>query len=141
MNTQRGFTLIELLVVVAIIVAIAAAIIPLVLQFAGRGEDAAKATELDSVQTAIDAMMTVEFLFELTPGGSLTAPIVVDNSEADHLALTATAFAPGVTLLDFLRDPHTIYCYTWGAGGLIEQSPDPVDHVHPADPGDLTCPP
>ncbi|MCI0811046.1 MAG: prepilin-type N-terminal cleavage/methylation domain-containing protein, partial [Chloroflexi bacterium] len=34
---QKGFTLIELLVVVGIIVALAAVIVPLVIQFSGRG--------------------------------------------------------------------------------------------------------
>ena len=35
---QKGFTLIELLVVVGIIVALAAVIVPMVIQFSGRGD-------------------------------------------------------------------------------------------------------
>ena len=37
-ESQKGFTLIELLVVVGIIVALAAVIVPLVVQFSGRGD-------------------------------------------------------------------------------------------------------
>ena len=39
---QKGFTLIELLVVVGIIVALAAVIVRLVVQFAGRGDTGAR---------------------------------------------------------------------------------------------------
>ncbi len=42
---QKGFTLIELLVVVGIIVALAAVIVPLVIQFAGKGDEGAQANE------------------------------------------------------------------------------------------------
>jgi len=42
---QKGFTLIELLVVVGIIVALAAVIVPLVIQFSGRGDTGAANAE------------------------------------------------------------------------------------------------
>ena len=40
-GSEKGFTLIELLVVVGIIVALAAVIVPLVIQFSGRGDNGA----------------------------------------------------------------------------------------------------
>ena len=54
---QKGFTLIELLVVVGIIVALAAVIVPMVIQFSGRGDAGAATAEWDSIQSAIDTMM------------------------------------------------------------------------------------
>ena len=55
---QNGFTLIELLIVVGIIVALAAVIIPLVIQFSDKGQEGSRAAEAEGVQTAIDVMMT-----------------------------------------------------------------------------------
>ena len=55
---QKGFTLIELLVVVGIIVALAAVIVPLVIQFSGRGDEGAATAEWDAIQSAIDTMMS-----------------------------------------------------------------------------------
>jgi type II secretory pathway pseudopilin PulG len=52
---EEGFTLAELLVVVGIVVGLAAVILPNVGRFTGEGQRGALATELASVQTAIDA--------------------------------------------------------------------------------------
>ena len=57
--SESGFTLIEMLIVVGIIVALAAAIVPQVVQFGGKGEEGTKATELQTVQTAIDNAMAI----------------------------------------------------------------------------------
>ena len=104
---QKGFTLIELLVVVGIIVALAAVIVPLVIQFAGRGEVGAASAEWDAIQSAIDTMMADNTLTTVTAGGALA--FIRDD----------TPFGDGNTLDDYLRDPTTAYCYTWEASGRI----------------------
>ncbi len=84
MKGEKGFTLIEMLVVIGIIIALAAVIIPLVLQFAGKGEEGARSAEFDSVQTGIDAMMADLFIFEIDGGGTLVDPIVANNSDISN---------------------------------------------------------
>ena len=54
---QGGFTLIEMIVVVSIIVVLAAVIVPKNLRFIGSGEQGAKDSEAENVQTALDGMM------------------------------------------------------------------------------------
>src|SRR3989338_6428597 len=55
---EKGFTLIELLIVVAILGVLAAIVIPNVGRFIGRGKTEAAATELKSIQSATQSMMT-----------------------------------------------------------------------------------
>ena len=54
---QRGFTLIELLVVIGIIVALAAVMVPMIVNFSGEGAEAAENQEWDRVRNVIDLMM------------------------------------------------------------------------------------
>ncbi len=130
MKGEKGFTLIEMLVVIGIIIALAAVIIPLVLQFAGKGEEGARSAEFDSVQTGIDAMMADLFIFELKAGGSEIDPIVVNISDDDHAGMTLTTFndAEDLFISDYLRDSHTNYCYIWDTTGrILDQSEKPLD--------------
>jgi len=55
---QRGFTLIELLVVIAILGVLAAIVIPNTSSFIGSGDESAKETEKDNVQTAVISAMS-----------------------------------------------------------------------------------
>ncbi len=131
---EKGFTLIELLVVVGIIVVLAAIIIPLVLQFANSGEQGARAGELDSIQTAIDAMMVGEGAYIIDDGGSISNPIVAHNLDEDHLDWTKTVFivlnGDNITLEDYLRESHTAYCYIWDSTGrILDQSAKPVEET------------
>ena len=108
---QKGFTLIELLVVVGIIVALAAVIVPLVIQFSGRGDAGAATAEWDSIQSAIDTLMADKTLTAVAPSVGSTAKIT-DSFDFDAGAGTEN-------LSTYVRDPSTIYCYTWANTGRI----------------------
>ena len=107
---QKGFTLIELLVVVGIIVALAAVIVPLVIQFSGRGDTSAQNAEWDSIQSAIDTMMADNTLTTVTAGAA--AAFITDSFDFDAGAGTQN-------LSTYLRDSSTTYCYTWAATSRI----------------------
>ena len=107
---QKGFTLIELLVVVGIIVALAAVIVPMVIQFSGRGDEGAARAEWDSIQSAIDTMMADNTLTAVTAGSS--AVFITDSFDFDAGSGTQN-------LSTYLRDSSTAYCYTWAASGRV----------------------
>ncbi len=107
---QRGFTLIELLVVVGIIVALAAVIVPLVVQFSGRGDEGAAAAEWDAIQSSIDTMMADTSMTTVTAGAS--AAFITDSIDFDAGVGTQN-------LATYLRDPSTSFCYTWATTGRI----------------------
>lgn len=107
---EKGFTLIELLVVVGIIVALAAVIVPLVIQFSGRGDTGAASAEWDAIQSAIDTMMADQALTSVTAGAD--AAFITDSFD----------FEVGVgtqNLSTYVRDATTTYCYTWASSGRI----------------------
>jgi prepilin-type N-terminal cleavage/methylation domain-containing protein len=107
---RNGFTLIELLVVVGIIVALAAVIVPLVIQFSGRGDTGAANAEWDAIQSAIDTMMADNALTAVVDGDD--AAFITDSLDFD--AGTGTQDLSG-----YLRDTSTTYCYTWATSGRI----------------------
>ena len=107
---QRGFTLIELLVVVGIIVALSAVIVPLVIQFAGRGDEGAAAAEWTTIQSTIDTMMADNTMLTVADGAS--AAFITDSFDFDAGGGTQNLAA-------YLRDSSTAYCYTWATSGQV----------------------
>ncbi len=112
-RSQAGFTLAELLVVVAIVVGLAAVILPNVGRFTGEGERGALATELASVQTALDA-------YAANPSNTFNA-----STAWARTLQTGAGGANGVTLAGYLRLPNgasdTVDRYCWDAAGSARQ--------------------
>ena len=111
---QQGFTLIEMLVVIGIIVALAAVIVPLVIQFSGEGADASADAEWDAVQTTIDIMMADNEMDPgtITPGSGAAGSQITDTQDLGSAAGTQS-------LANYTRDPLTNYCYTWDNTGRL----------------------
>ena len=109
-RSQAGFTLAELLVVVGIVVGLAAVILPNVGRFTGEGEKGALATELASVQTAVDAY-GADAANTITAATGWTNDLVSGSS--------------GVNLSGYLRLPSastvTADRYCWGSDGTVRQ--------------------
>ena len=114
---QEGFTLVGLLITVGIIVALAAIIIPLVIQFADKGDEGSHAAEANAVQTAVSTMMTKNSSANVT----------------ERLLGDSAAIEPGETFGilsgdifdDYMRmDGLDTECsYYWNGQGSIIQDP------------------
>ncbi len=109
-RNQRGFTLVEMLVVIGIIVALAAVIVPLVIQFAGDGAEAAENAEWDAVQTTVDTMMADQEMSAVSPQS--TSLRISDTLDWDAGSGTQT-------LAEYTRDPNTNFCYQWANTGRL----------------------
>ncbi len=102
-KSESGFTLIEMLIVVGIIVALAAAIVPQVVSFSGKGEEGKKTSEKSTVQSAMDAMMAEK--------GITTVTAVTTNGINDW---TANPAGTGAATLDgymAITSSEWFYCY------------------------------
>ena len=114
-RSESGFTLIEMLIVVGIIVALAAAIVPQVVSFGGKGEEGEKSSEKSTVQLAMDAMLAD------VGGTSVTAETGTGKSDF-------TAFPTGgikiVTLDGYMTVTSTKWFYCWDANGKITAQQD-----------------
>ncbi len=108
---QKGFTLIEMLVVVGIIVALAAIIVPLVISFAGSGEDAAQKGEVETVQTAIQSLMVDNDLSSVSASAS--------GAGGEKINSTGTQFHASITMAAYMDQAATQYCYRWDTSGRI----------------------
>ena len=116
---QQGFTLMEMIVVVGIIAVLAAAIVPNIGKFIGTGEQGAKDAEWESVEMAMNAMMS--------DAAVTTVTALVGNSTATWDALpTAVATDPGTAPLfgaavadQYIQANPTAYFYCYDGNGQI----------------------
>ncbi len=119
-RSQKGFTLIEMIVVVGIIAVLAVVIIPNVGKFIGTGEQGAKDAELESVETAMNAMMAERSVNLVTAEATTarrdwtTYPIIT-GGDPDTVPLYG-----GTVDLQYLQEDTTVYWYCFDANGKIQ---------------------
>ncbi len=109
-KNQKGFTLVELLVVVAIIVALAAVVVPLTVQFAAKAEEGASAGELDTVQTVMDAAMADQLVLAVSAASGAV-------SSVSNFAGTPAEITGGLGA--YMRKTQTTYQFCWDATGTV----------------------
>ena len=115
---ESGFTLIEMLIVVGIIVALAAAIVPQVVQFGGSGEEGDQASELATIQTAMDSMMDDVGIDDIQ------TRVNSENDWVHNVTSSDPAYDSGTettTLQNYLRVTSTTWFYCWTTAGKVSQ--------------------
>ena len=109
---DAGLTLFELLIVVAILAALLAIIVPNLGSLSGRGKTGVAKIEQDTVQNAIDAMMTQEGISTVTARSGL--------SNQGWSALPLNAAGTPVPLTSYgLKNATTTFFYCWDTAGQV----------------------
>ena len=112
-SNESGFTLIELLIVVGIIVALAAAIVPQVVQFGETRTTAQRVTEKETIQTGFENMMVEKAPTALTANTGVAAT-AVNGWTAQPTGTSTVPLYPG-----YFQNSTSTYFYCWGTDGRI----------------------
>jgi type IV pilus assembly protein PilA len=121
---ERGFTLVELLVVLAVLAILIAIVVPNLAGITGGARRKAAETELDTVQAAMDSMMSNEEAVLVAPDGSDDIISVNETVMMTYIAGydpdtgTDTYATKDVT---WLLRTKTNGTYTWESNGRVWQ--------------------
>ncbi|MBI4294577.1 MAG: type II secretion system protein [Chloroflexi bacterium] len=119
LKKQAGFTLVELLVVVAIVVGLAAAIIPNVSRFSDSGRTGGAASEINTLQASLDAAIADNNITTVTAQSAVSdfSSTGAEDFTGDPLAVPSTA---KYLYPDYLRIKDAAYGpYSWDVNGLV----------------------
>ena len=108
LNSERGYTLTELLIVVAILGILVAVVLPNFTGLLGGAKTNSAASELNIVQTAVDAKMAA---------GSLTTTTAITSATSD---MTTAAGGFGLAP-SYMRSTATKGTYTVAGTGTVTQ--------------------
>jgi len=117
MRNERGFTLVELLVVLAIMAILIAIVVPNLAGLTGGAQETACEQEFDTVQMAMDVLMTNNSAVSVTAGGPFALTSTSSITYWDYLGADY-----GATIA--LRDT-TDGTYSWDTTGAITQATCP----------------
>jgi len=124
---ERGFTLVELLVVLAVLAILIAIVVPNLAGITGGARRAAAETELDTIQSAMDSMMSNEEAISVEPRLTANAATIAVNSSIVMTYIAGynpetqqdTYLSKSVT---WLLRTSTHGKYTWDASGTVTQT-------------------
>ena len=114
-RSELGFTLIEMLIVVGIIVALAAAIVPQVVSFGGKGEEGQKAAEESAIQVAMDS--------SIADAGKSAVTAETTTARNDWTTYPVGP-SPIKKLENYLAVTSTTWFYCWDTKGKITKQLD-----------------